>query len=226
MTSETSTLFWITSRAAGTTALVLASAAVGVGLTMGGKLIKRGGPDRRSLHEVLALSTLVAIAVHGLALLGDSWLHPSVLQVTIPFAPAYDTLATTIGIFAGWGLIILGLSYYARGRIGVRRWRVIHRFTAVAWLLGLLHSFIEGTDAGKAWFIALIALTAAPAAVLLVVRHLRPAPPAPGSASAPGPASREAVHERPLHRPRAGEGRRRRPDLLDRPVASLEQHSS
>jgi sulfoxide reductase heme-binding subunit YedZ len=173
VTGGSSTLFWITSRAAGTTAMVLASTAVGVGLTMGGKLIKKGGPDRRSIHEVLSLSTMVAIAVHGLALVGDSWLHPSVLDVTVPFVASYRTLSTSIGVIAGWGMVILGLSYYARKRIGLARWKLIHRFTAVAWLLGLVHTFAEGTDAGKLWFIALIGLTAAPALILLVVRHGR-----------------------------------------------------
>jgi sulfoxide reductase heme-binding subunit YedZ len=173
MTGTSSTLFWITSRAAGTTALVLASAAVGVGLTMGGKLIKRGGPDRRAIHEILSLSTMVAIAVHGLALLGDTWLQASILDVTVPFFASYKDLATSIGIIAGWGMVILGLSYYARRRIGQARWRVIHRFTALAWLLGLGHALVEGSDAGKLWFIALIALTAAPALALLVLRHLR-----------------------------------------------------
>ena len=170
MTGTTPTLFWITSRAAGTTAMVLASAAVGVGLTMGGKLIKGGGLDRRSLHEILSLSTMVAIAVHALALLGDTWLHPSVVDVTIPFLAPYETLYTSIGIIAGWGLVILGLSYYARKRIGYQRWKQMHRFTALVWIFGLVHTFTEGTDAGQLWFIALILLTAAPALVLLAVR--------------------------------------------------------
>lgn len=177
MTGSSSTFFWLTSRAAGTTAMVLASLAVGVGLTMGGKLLKRGGPDRRALHEVLSLSTVVAIAVHGLALLGDTWLKPSLLDIILPFHASYEMLATSIGIIAGWGMIILGLSYHARKRIGIARWKVIHRFTALAWLLGLVHTFAEGSDAGKTWFIVLILGTAAPALVLLVVRHLRPGAP-------------------------------------------------
>jgi sulfoxide reductase heme-binding subunit YedZ len=166
-----STFFWITSRAAGTTAMVLASAAVGLGLTMGGKLLRAWGPERRTLHEVLSLATLVAIAVHGLSLLGDSWLHPSLADVTVPFAASFRTLETSVGIIAGWGMVILGLSFYARRRIGQARWKYIHRFTALAWLLALVHTFTEGTDAGSAWFIALILLTAAPAGALLVVRH-------------------------------------------------------
>lgn len=179
--TDTSTLFWIISRAAGTTAIILASAAVGVGLVMGGKLIKGGGgADRRSIHEILSLSTMVAIAVHGLALLGDTWLHSTILDLTVPFLGSYRTLSTSIGIIAGWGMIFLGLSYYARKRIGHARWKVIHRFTALAWLLGLVHTFAEGTDAGKLWFIALVGLTAAPALVLLVARLRQRRAPAAG----------------------------------------------
>lgn len=173
MTGSSSTLFWITSRAAGTTALVLASATVGIGLTMGGKLIKHGAADRRTAHEILSLSTMVAIAVHGLALLGDTYYPFTLLNVTIPFFAPYKNFYTSLGIVAGWGMIVLGASYYARRRIGQARWRTIHRFTAVAWMLGLVHAFAEGTDAGKPWFIALIALTATPALGLLVFRHSR-----------------------------------------------------
>ena len=74
------------------------------------------------------------------------------------------------GIIAGWGMIILGLSYYARRWIGHQRWKLIHRFTALAWALGLVHTFTEGTDAGQLWFVALILLTAAPAMLLLARR--------------------------------------------------------
>ena len=174
MTADSSSLFWITSRAAGTTAMVLSSVAVGVGLTMGGKLIKRGGPDRRVLHEILSLSVMVAVAIHALSLLGDTYFHPSLFAMTIPFFASYDTLYTAIGIIAGWGMIILGLSYYARKRIGMNRWKVIHRFTAVAWVLGLVHAFTEGTDSGRTWFAALILGTAAPALILLTLRRVRP----------------------------------------------------
>ena len=173
MTDPTQYLFWITSRAAGTTAMVTASASVGVGLAMAGRLLKTGGRDRRIIHEMLALTTMVAIAVHGLALLGDSYLHPSLLDVTVPFALSYKTLPSAIGIISGWGLIFLGLSYYLRSRIGASRWKMIHRFTLLAWLGGLVHTFTEGSDAGQLWFVALVALTAAPTLVLLAMRVSR-----------------------------------------------------
>jgi sulfoxide reductase heme-binding subunit YedZ len=171
MTDPSHYLLWITSRAAGTTAMVLASASVGVGLAMGGKLLKRfPRPDRLYIHQTLSLATMFALAVHGVALLGDTYLRPTVLDITVPFAFSYKTLPTSIGIVSAWAIVILGLSYYARAKLGYRRWKAIHRFTALAWIGGLLHTFSEGTDGGQLWFIALILLTATPALVLMAVR--------------------------------------------------------
>ena len=164
-------LFWITSRAAGTAALVLASLAVCLGLLMSTRVLKRfGGPDLRVAHEALSLATLVAIAVHGLALLGDQFLNPSLADISLPFVSGYKTGWTTLGIVSGWTLAVLGLSYYARARIGQDRWRSLHRFTALAWLMGLGHSLGEGTDAGQTWFLVMIGIVAVPALVLLLWR--------------------------------------------------------
>jgi methionine sulfoxide reductase heme-binding subunit len=168
-------LFWITSRAAGTTAMMFASASVGVGLAAGTKLLK--GPDRFNIHQALAVATMVAIAVHGASLLGDTYLRPTLIDVILPFALSYKTIPTSIGIIAGWGMVILGLSYYVRRWIGVQRWKMIHRFTALAWAFGLVHTFTAGTDAGQLWFVALIVLTALPALVLLAMRLIRPRSP-------------------------------------------------
>jgi sulfoxide reductase heme-binding subunit YedZ len=162
-------VFWITSRAAGTASLLLSSLAVCAGLLIGGKLVK-GRPDLRHIHEALSLASLAALVVHAVALLGDSFMSPSVADITIPFASGYQRGWTTLGIVAGWAMIALGLSYYARNRIGVKRWRALHRFTALAWIAGLVHSFGEGTDAGEAWFIAATAIVVVPALALLVIR--------------------------------------------------------
>jgi sulfoxide reductase heme-binding subunit YedZ len=169
-TNASTHLFWVLSRGAGTTALILSSASVGVGLVMSGKLLKGSSPDRRVYHEILSLAVMVAIAAHGLALVGDSFLHPSVLDVTVPFVFSYKTLSTSLGIIAGWGMIVLGLSYYVRERIGNERWKLMHRFTLLVWLTGLVHTFTEGTDRGQLWFIALIVLTTAPTLMLLAYR--------------------------------------------------------
>jgi sulfoxide reductase heme-binding subunit YedZ len=169
-------LFWITSRAAGTVALLASSLAVGLGLLMSTRRLRGRGPDLRVAHETLSLATLVAIVVHGVTLLGDGYLHPSPADLALPFVSPYRPLWTSAGIVAGWALAALGLSYYVRARIGALRWRRLHRFTALAWLLGLAHSLGEGTDAGEAWFLAMVTIVALPALTLLLARLGGPAP--------------------------------------------------
>jgi sulfoxide reductase heme-binding subunit YedZ len=186
-------LFWITSRAAGIVALALASLSVCVGLLMGGRLLRAHRPDLRVAHEALSLATLAALVVHGLTLLGDGYLHPSLGDIAVPFLSGYKTFWTSLGIVAFWALLVLGLSYYARSRIGVQRWRKLHRFAALAWILGLAHSLGEGTDAGQAWFLAMIAIVAVPALGLLIARLRR-------GASVSAPSSR-AADQAPVRQP-------------------------
>jgi methionine sulfoxide reductase heme-binding subunit len=168
-------LFWITSRAAGIAALVLSSCSLGAGL-----LVRSRGGDRRllggesrALHEALALATLVALGVHGVALLGDGYLHPSPIEISVPFTGSYRPLWTGLGIVAGWGLALLGLSYYVRWAFGGQaRWRLLHRFIAVFWALGIVHTLGAGTDAGQLWLLVVMAIPTAPAALLLIGRLL------------------------------------------------------
>jgi methionine sulfoxide reductase heme-binding subunit len=171
-TNPTPHLFWITSRAAGFAALILASLAVSLGLLMSTKLVKGKTIELRAAHEILSLSTIVAVVVHAVALLGDRYLHPSIADIAVPFASSYKSGWTTLGIVSGWSLILLGLSYYARRAIGAVRWRKLHRFTALAWVGGLVHALGEGTDAGQIWFLAMCAIVAIPALALLAMRTL------------------------------------------------------
>jgi methionine sulfoxide reductase heme-binding subunit len=196
-------LFWITSRAAGIAALLLSSLSICIGLLMGGALLKRRRSDLRATHEALSLATLTALAIHGLSLLGDGYLHPSLGDIAVPFLSAYKTLWTSVGIVAFWVLAVLGLSYYARARIGVQRWRTLHRFTALAWILGLAHSLGEGTDAGQAWFLAMIAIVAVPAIALLVVRLSSGRRAAAASKAAPLPlrAASRSLRAPAIHQP-------------------------
>ena len=167
---------------------------------MSGRLRARYGAELRVAHEALSLATLGALLVHGLTLLGDSFLRPSLLDVALPFASSYKTLWTTMGIVAFWALALLGGSYYLRARIGVQRWRRLHRLTALAWVLGLAHSLGEGTDAGQTWFLAMTAIVAVPPLVLLAVRWTHrasvPAAPSPAPVRAVAGAGRPAA-ERP-----------------------------
>ena len=123
-----------------------------LGLLMANGLPRRKGATRvmLSLHESTALAGLVALAVHGITLLGDPWMNATLVNISVPFTIGYRPLWTSLGIIGGWIAIALGLSFYARRRIGTKRWRNAHRATVVAWALGLAHTLGSGTDAERA----------------------------------------------------------------------------
>jgi methionine sulfoxide reductase heme-binding subunit len=165
-------LFWITSRAAGGAALLLASASVALGLMMSSRARAANKRDLRALHEALSLTTLAMVALHGIALLGDEFLNPGLGGIAVPFVGVYRPLWTGLGIVAGYGLAALGLSYYVRDRIGAARWRRLHRLSAAFWLLAIVHTIGAGSDVAQVWFLALSGAMVVPALLLLLLRWL------------------------------------------------------
>lgn len=154
--------WWLAGRASGLVALVLITISVGLGLAMAGKVMRRPGLSRKLLavHEHTALAGLIAIAVHGITLLGDPWLNPGVSGIAVPFAIGFRPLAVALGIVGGYLGALLGLSFYLRRRIGPRLWRKAHRATVFVYLLGLAHALTAGTDASAVWFRWWVLMTA------------------------------------------------------------------
>jgi len=166
-------IWWLASRAAGIVALGLLSASVLLGLAMAARALPpRPGLRSRllALHEHLSVAGLVAIAVHGITLLGDPWLQPGLSGIAVPFALGYRPVFTGIGIIAGYSAAILGLTYYVRRRLGTRLWRRAHRLTVVAYALAIAHVIGAGTDARSLWLRLIIITPAAAALTLAAVR--------------------------------------------------------
>ena len=183
-------LFWLASRAAGIVALLLVSASVMIGLYMAANLGRRPGYKRNlvKVHEHVALAALIAIAAHGLLLLGDRWLSPGLTGISIPFTMSYRPLWTGIGIIGGYMAFALGLTFYARRRLGPARWRKAHRLIAFVYVLAVAHALGAGTDGGGIWLRETVAITALPIAGLLLARY-RPRRRAAAAPRRPGPAT-------------------------------------
>ncbi len=166
--------WWLASRASGLVALVLVTISVGIGLMMAGKVMRRPGLSKKllAIHEQTALAGLVAIAVHGITLLGDPWLNPGVAGVTVPFAMSFKTAFTGLGVIGGYLAVLLGLSFYFRKRVGARLWRKAHRATILVYVLGLVHALGAGTDASAVWFRWWVMLTTPVIGGLFVYRVL------------------------------------------------------
>jgi sulfoxide reductase heme-binding subunit YedZ len=166
--------WWLAARASGIVALALVTLSVGIGLAMAGRVARRPGLSRKlmALHEHAALAGLGAIAVHGVTLLLDPWLHPGPSGVLVAFTMGYRPLFSGLGVVAAYLAALLGLSFYARRRIGARLWRKAHRATVLVYLLGVVHALGAGTDASTPWLRAFLLTTGAPI-VALFLRRLR-----------------------------------------------------
>ena len=171
--------WWLASRASGIVALVLIALSVALGLAMAAKSFRRPGVPRIliAIHEHAALAALVAIAVHGITLLGDGWLNPGPVGIAVPFAMDHEPVFTGLGIVGGHLAAILGLTFYVRRRLGARRWRKAHRLTPLVYVLGVTHALGAGSDAGTAWLTALLIATGTPILYLGILRALPPVSP-------------------------------------------------
>jgi sulfoxide reductase heme-binding subunit YedZ len=126
------------------------------------------------VHEHTALAGLIAIAVHGITLIGDAWLNPGVTGVLVPFTMSHEPIYTGLGTIAAYLAAILGLSFYARRRIGAKLWRKAHQATVVVYALSVVHTLGAGTDAGSSWLRAFMLATGVPILALFIAR-VRPA---------------------------------------------------
>ncbi len=194
-------VWWLAGRAAGVVAMLLIAASVLLGLAMAARVV----PSRRrraavGLHRHLALIGLGAIAAHGLLLAGDPWLKAGLRGILVPFAIHYRPLWTSLGIVGGYLAALLGLSFYARRRIGARRWRRLHRLTVVVYVLALAHTLGAGTDTALAPVRYALLASAAPVLALFVLRVYRSgrsAGHARGARAAPAQATKSHLQPSP-----------------------------
>jgi sulfoxide reductase heme-binding subunit YedZ len=165
--------WWLASRAAGIVGFTALGLVALLGLVSALKLVSPATAARmRPWHERLALTGLGCSAAHGLLLLGDKWLNPGVEGILVPFTMGYRPLWTGLGIIAFYCLAAFGLSFYARRRIGARRWRSAHRFASLAFILGGIHALMAGSDARSPLMLGLIGALGGSILVLVAARAL------------------------------------------------------
>lgn len=163
---------WSVNRAAGIAAMLLASLSIVLGIMQSARRRNTAmSPiDRHTLHEAIAIGTLVMIGLHVLAFGLDGFFKVGLVRSLIPFASPYKPLAVAAGQIAAYGLAGLSLTFYLRRRIGTLRWRAAHRLIPVFWGLAVLHGIVAGTDATRPWFLLAVLPPVAAAAIVLASR--------------------------------------------------------
>jgi methionine sulfoxide reductase heme-binding subunit len=100
------------------------------------------------LHRSTSLSLIALMVLHAVLLLGDK-MGDTLVTDFVPFTTSYKPglWPVALGIFSFYLALAIGGSFYLRDRIGLRLWRLTHRYVIPAvYVLALWHTFLYGSD--------------------------------------------------------------------------------
>ena len=86
------------------------------------------------------------ILLHIVVLFFDSYMPYNLAQVLVPFLSPYRPLWVGIGVIGLYLSLLVTVTFYLRGRIGMQAFRSIHVLSLVAYLGVTLHGLLSGTD--------------------------------------------------------------------------------
>lgn len=163
---------WYLSRASAFAAYLLLWLSMSLGISVTNRLARvwPGGPTATDLHEYASLLGIVFALLHGLVLLGDSYIGYTLPQVLVPFAGSYLPLWVGLGQVGLYLMALVTVSFYLRQRIGARAWRLLHYLSYAAFALSLAHGLASGTDSSAAWAIWIYLSTGASVLLLTIYR--------------------------------------------------------
>ena len=146
--------FWFLSRSSALVAYLLLWLSMCLGLMITNKLARLwpGGPVAFDLHQYTSLLGVAFALFHGLILLGDRYLNPSLWQVVLPFGMLdYHPFWVGLGQVGFYLMVVVAFSFYVRKQITPRVWRSVHLLSFISFTFALLHGITSGTDSTTAW---------------------------------------------------------------------------
>lgn len=144
---------WYMTRGFGLMALLLLTMTTVLGLTQAARWARPGMPRFviSALHRNGSLLALVAIAVHVVTAVLDSYAPVHLIDVFVPFASSYRPLWTGLGALSLDLMLAVIVTSLLRERIGYRAWRAVHWAAYASWPVAVLHGLGTGSDATVGW---------------------------------------------------------------------------
>ena len=164
-------LWWYTIRASGLVAWVLLLGAVGWGLVLSIRPIRRPRPAwALDLHRFLGGLAFVFIAAHLVGLLFDTFVGFSVADLFVPMASHWRPGAVALGVVAAYLAVAVEVTSLLMRRLPRRVWHSVHLLSLVALVLVTVHAFTAGADAGSPVVVVLAAASTAVVGGLALLR--------------------------------------------------------
>lgn len=144
-------LAWYVARASGLVSWTLLAASVVWGLL----LVQRrpgqrpGRPWMLDLHRFFGGLAVVFVGVHLVALLADSYVTFTPLQLLVPFTSTYRPLYVAFGIVGLYLLVAIEVTSLAMKRLSRRAWKWVHLGSYGLYVLATAHLLLAGSDASN-----------------------------------------------------------------------------
>jgi len=150
--------YWYLTRASGTVALILLTAAVALGVIDVRRFNAPGWPRFviDALHRNVALLAMVFLVLHILTAVLDSFASIRLIDAIIPFVGSYRPFWLGLGAAAFDLLLAIIVTSLLRGRIGLVGWRAVHWATYASWPIAVLHTVGTGSDIKSAWMLLVV----------------------------------------------------------------------
>lgn len=176
-------VLWYLNRATGVVLLMLLTLAVVLGALATGRPAAGRPPGRgvprfvtQALHRNLALLAVVALVVHVVTAVADTYVDIRWWQVLVPGGATYEPAHLAMGTLALYLMVVVVVTALLRSRLGPRTWHAVHLLAWGAWVLSVVHAVGIGTDYQPGSQVSVMTVTCVAAVlVALTVRLVRAA---------------------------------------------------
>jgi predicted ferric reductase len=142
-------VWWFLSRSSGIVAwaLLVASMLWGVALAVRSQHDWVRPAWTFAVHRWLGSLTVVALGLHLGALVADSYVTFTLVDLVVPFASDYRPWGVALGVLSLWLVLAVQFSSRVLRRLPKSWWRILHRTSYALIITVSVHAALTGTDA-------------------------------------------------------------------------------
>lgn len=155
--------WWFVARSGGIVAWAMLAVSMFWGVALSSRFLgKKPKPNwMLDLHRFLGGLAVIFTAVHLLALIADSFVTITVVQILVPFSGDYQPAAVAWGVVALYLLLAVEITSLLRKRLSKTVWRTIHYLSFPTFVLSTVHLLLIGTDRSTLALRVVVLLTVA-----------------------------------------------------------------
>jgi DMSO/TMAO reductase YedYZ heme-binding membrane subunit len=144
-------ILWYATRSAGIVSWFAASASVVAGLLMSSRLLGRKPtiPWLLDLHRYLGAFSILFLVVHLVTLWLDPFVELGPAELLVPGKaqiPGLSSRSLTLGVAAGWILVLVEATSLVKKRLPKGAWHTVHLCSFGTVVMGTIHGIETGSD--------------------------------------------------------------------------------